>query len=54
MKKLIFMFESTISNNKENKNVPPPSPLGRPCPKNIFLNFHINMDILIFKYEGLL
>ena len=38
MKIFIFMFESLISNNKEQINIPP-SPQGTPLAKIILLNF---------------
>ena len=45
------MFESPISNNKENKNVAPSPPLDAPGQKVFFWISEINMEILILDAE---
>ena len=48
---LIYMFEGSISNNKEKRNIAPP-PLGRLLQNiSLWISF-INSEILIFSIEG--
>ena len=46
------MFEGPISNNKENINIVNPPPLRHPCQKYFFQISFVNMEVLMFKFEG--